>query len=116
MKIKTSNKSRIIILLSIAIIAMLFIVVLQKHTLEGINDKKSEVKNGIIASIDPYKEKISQGFPTTDVVITDDYFVEKFRDNASRVLPQNKINEAAEAILKMETVYDISEVMKLVRV
>jgi hypothetical protein len=50
------------------------------------------------------------------VVITDDYFVEKFRDNASRVLPQNKINEAAEAILKMETVSDISEVMKLVRV
>jgi 2-methylcitrate dehydratase PrpD len=62
------------------------------------------------------EEKISRSFPTTDVVITDDYLVEKFRDNASRVLPQNKIDEAAEAILKMETVSGISEVMKLVRV
>lgn len=60
------------------------------------------------------EEKFSRAFPTTDVIITDDYLVEKFSQNASRVLTQNKIEKVVKSILELETIENISELMKQV--
>ncbi len=52
--------------------------------------------------------------PHTDVKATDEKLVEKFRHNASRILIQDKIEKAVKSLLELETVEDISELMKQV--
>lgn len=60
---KKAIKSRIIILLSIAIVAMLFVVVLQKHAIVGnTNNEKTIAKNEITAPIVQSGEKVSQDY------------------------------------------------------
>ncbi len=60
------------------------------------------------------EEKYSLTFPTADAIFTDEDLVEKFRHNASRVLTQPKIEEVVKAILKLEKIGNIAELMKQV--
>jgi len=56
----------------------------------------------------------SRGTPGTDVQITDEELVEKFRHNASRILNRDKIERAIKTILELETTENISVLMKQV--
>lgn len=56
----------------------------------------------------------SRGTHGTDLELTDEELVEKFRHNASRILTQDNIEGAVKAILGLETVENISELMDLV--
>jgi 2-methylcitrate dehydratase PrpD len=53
----------------------------------------------------------ARGTPGKDPKIGRDEIVEKFRHNASRILPPDKIDGALKAILELETVKNISELM-----
>ena len=46
--------------------------------------------------------------------LTDEELVEKFRNNAHRVLLSSKIDKAAEAILSLERIDNVAEVVELV--
>ena len=51
--------------------------------------------------------KFNRGFNTTD-----EELVEKFRANASKVLPQEKVEQAIACLLDLENVGDVNEVMQ----
>ncbi len=59
------------------------------------------------------ERKYRKGSPATkETYMTDDELVAKFRHNASRVLPSDKISRAPEKILHLEDAADVSEVMR----
>ena len=63
------------------------------------------------------EEKIySRGTPGTDLGLTDEELVAKFKHNASRILTQAKIKEAIESLLELEAVGNISELMEQVTI
>jgi hypothetical protein len=53
----------------------------------------------------------ARGTPGKDPKIGREEIVEKFRHNASRILPPDKMGGALKAILELETVKNISELM-----
>ena len=53
-----------------------------------------------------------RGNPDTEYAMTHDELVEKFRHNASKILTQPKIDSAVNALLNLEKLADISELMK----
>jgi len=53
-----------------------------------------------------------KGTSGTDVQMTDEELVEKFRHNASRILAQDKIENAVNSLLNLEKLKNISELMK----
>jgi 2-methylcitrate dehydratase PrpD len=63
-----------------------------------------------------YKEErmFAKGANIAEARFTDEELVEKFKHNASRVLTQDKIDKASNILLELETVRNISEMMKLV--
>ena len=54
----------------------------------------------------------SKGTPGTEFAMTEDELIEKFRHNASRILTKDKTNGAVKAILGLEKVKHISELME----
>jgi 2-methylcitrate dehydratase PrpD len=52
--------------------------------------------------------------PDANTYMTDDELVAKFKHNASFILPSNKLVEPAKALLDLENIGDIREVIKLV--
>jgi 2-methylcitrate dehydratase PrpD len=53
-----------------------------------------------------------KGTPFTEAEASDEMLVDKFRRNASWILPHDKINEAAKYLLELETVEDIAQLVK----
>jgi 2-methylcitrate dehydratase PrpD len=64
------------------------------------------------------ERKYSKGTPSPDAstYMTNDELMAKFKDNASYILPSNKVHEAATAFLNLEKVAGIREIMKLVSI
>jgi hypothetical protein len=58
----------------------------------------------------------AKGTSFTDSKATDEELVEKFRDNASKILTKDKIDKAVKSLLELEKVEDISEFMRLVTI
>jgi 2-methylcitrate dehydratase PrpD len=60
------------------------------------------------------KERIyAKGSPVADARMTDNELIEKFGHNASRILTRDKIDAAIKALLNLEKLTDIFEMMKL---
>jgi hypothetical protein len=70
----------------------------------------------VVARGKTFKEErmYHRGFPTPDFRATDEELVEKFRHNASRILPRNKTDRAVKALLELETMGNVSELMEQV--
>ena len=62
------------------------------------------------------ERRYPKGSPSPDktTYMTDEELVAKFRDNASRILPPGKIDEAVDALMNLENVADIREICKLI--
>jgi len=54
------------------------------------------------------KRMYAKGTSLTDLKATDEDLVEKFRDNASTLLTQDKIDKAVKCLLELEKLDDIS--------
>jgi 2-methylcitrate dehydratase PrpD len=68
----------------------------------------------VVARGKTFTEEITKvrGTPGTEIAMTREELVEKFRHNASRILTQEKINNAINTLLNLEKLNDISEIMK----
>ena len=53
-----------------------------------------------------------RGMPGTDIQMTDEELVDKFRHNASRILTQDEIERAIKSLLGLEAIDNITEIMK----
>ena len=62
------------------------------------------------------ERKYPKGSPSSDksTYTTNDELAAKFRDNAAAILLPDRINEAIDALLNLEKVADIRDVVKLV--
>ena len=56
-----------------------------------------------------------KGTPTSDpaTYITDDELMEKFKDNASLILPPRKVNEACSRLMDLDSVGDVTTIIEL---
>ncbi|MFC1929876.1 MmgE/PrpD family protein [Chloroflexota bacterium] len=54
--------------------------------------------------------------PNPETFMTNDELIAKFKHNAQRILPSHKIDTAVEAIMQIEDMQDVSELMKLVTI
>jgi len=64
------------------------------------------------------ESRYPKGSPSPDAstYFTNDELTAKFKDNASYILPPNKIDEAATAFWDLESIRDIGEAIKLVSI
>ena len=58
------------------------------------------------------ERKYYKGTPFTDFQITDEELVEKFRNNASRILTRGKIDKVGKFLFELENMENIAELMK----
>jgi len=92
----------------------------QAHPEYGIQRRKHELTSigmvEVVAKGKTFREQslYPRGAPVTGMEFTDKELEEKFRHNASRILTHNKIEGAVKALLELEIVGKISELMKLV--
>lgn len=70
----------------------------------------------VVAKGKTFKEErmYHRGFPIEDFRPTDEELTKKFKHNASRILPQDKIEKAVKDLLELETVRDVADLMKQV--
>ena len=71
----------------------------------------------IVARGKTFKEKIPfpKGLPEpVEFRNTDQELIKKFTDNASRIIPSNKVNEAAKATLELEKLGNIAYLIEMV--
>ncbi len=70
----------------------------------------------VVAKGKKFREEVRhpKGTGLTADAATDEELVEKFTNNAYRILPRAKVEKAAEALMSLEKVKNVSEVMKLV--
>jgi 2-methylcitrate dehydratase PrpD len=57
-----------------------------------------------------------KGTTGTEAAATEEELIEKFRHNAVRVLTEDKINRAVEALVNLENIGDISQLMRQVTI
>jgi hypothetical protein len=57
-----------------------------------------------------------KGTPTSDpaTYITDEELMAKFKDNAFRILPPDKVNEACSRLMDLDSVGDITTIIELI--
>ncbi len=70
----------------------------------------------VVAKGKKFREEVRycKGSSLSDKAATDEELVEKFTNNAYRILPRAKVGKAAEVLMNLEKEKDVSEVMKLV--
>jgi 2-methylcitrate dehydratase PrpD len=70
----------------------------------------------VVAKGKSYKEETSNtaGFVLANTTFTDEDVINKFHHNAASVLTEKKIEQAQKAILDLENIENVAEVMKLV--
>lgn len=81
------------------------------------NPKSGRARIEVVARGNTFKEMADfhKGAPEPEEFRnTDEELVKKFSDNASRILPKDKIDKAAEVILRIETLASVAELMEMV--
>jgi len=84
----------------------------QKHPLAAVGSVEVQARGRTFRE----ERVFAKGSNVVEAKFTDEELVEKFRHNASRVLTQDKIDRASKALLELETVTNISELMKQVTI